>query len=162
LYNQSPWVASNAAVAVPGNVRLLGLMLLRNEGIFGCFLHMYNMLAQLSIIPKIPVLEDLCELFLDEAFMGTRPTEKFSNILLRFNKAPARLYERKGIPTMSTWRDAGQKCEERIDPLKVSVFLNLFFRASRFDTYTFGKLAADMKLKFLGICQPLESSTTPS
>jgi hypothetical protein len=64
MYNQSPWAAGSTMSAIVGNAQALGLSNLVRKGVFGSFLHMYNMLQQIGAIEKIEVLEDLCTLFM--------------------------------------------------------------------------------------------------
>jgi len=53
FYHQSPWVGGGDMAAAMGNAQLLGLKLLQHQGVFGCFLHLYHMLAHLSAIKRI-------------------------------------------------------------------------------------------------------------
>jgi hypothetical protein len=86
VYGQSPWVVGSALGSILGNMQILGLTLFCT-GVFGIFLHMYNMLSQICAVPKIDALEAFCNLFLDDVFMGSRPTKNFSNILHRLDGA---------------------------------------------------------------------------
>jgi hypothetical protein len=87
MYHQSPWVAGSTLSAILGNAQMLGISYLGSEGIFGSFLHAYNMPVSIGMLEKIDVLEYLCSLFLKEAFMGLRPNNNFSTNLFRFGGA---------------------------------------------------------------------------
>jgi hypothetical protein len=44
IYDQAPWTAGGIFAAMLGHAQYIGLVLLRRQGIFGSFLHAYNML----------------------------------------------------------------------------------------------------------------------
>jgi hypothetical protein len=61
-----------------------GFRLCNSEGRVGAVLHIYNALRQLKSIDAIPLLDDLCEVFQREIFLGSLPTENFSSHFRRF------------------------------------------------------------------------------
>jgi hypothetical protein len=84
LYFQSPWTAGFHICEILHHSIDAGLRLCNSEGRVGAVLHMYNALRKLRSIDPVPLLDDLCELFKREVFLGSLPTEKFSSTFRRF------------------------------------------------------------------------------
>lgn len=147
LYNQSPWVAGGDMAAILGNAQLLGLFLLRNQGIFGFFLHLYNMLAGVGTVDRIEPLEALCDLSKEEVFLGDRPKKNYAAVVFRFNGGPAIITEELRRPSKTRAVGMSKKTESRLDPLRISMFINQFFCGSRLDDFQVGKFSASLKVK---------------
>ena len=79
LYYQSPWTAGFHMCKILHYSIDSGLRLFNGEGRIGAVLHIYNALRQLKIIVAIPLLDDLCEAFRREIFLGSLPVENFSS-----------------------------------------------------------------------------------
>ncbi|KAK3622517.1 hypothetical protein LTR56_022146 [Elasticomyces elasticus] len=73
LYYQMPWTAGMQLSETLYGALEFGVALCRTRGIFGQMLH----------TPSSPLLEQLCDLFIDQIFLGERPKKNFQNILLR-------------------------------------------------------------------------------
>ncbi|PVH90414.1 hypothetical protein DM02DRAFT_665121 [Periconia macrospinosa] len=85
LYYQSPWVAGCQAVEFLSLALEAGMNLMNQRGIVACVLHMYNLVHQLGTeCPKIPLLETLCDFFVQQIFLGSRPTRNFQTIWHRY------------------------------------------------------------------------------
>jgi hypothetical protein len=134
LYHQSPWVAGSNMSAILGNAPALGLIMLGRQGIFVRMLHMYNMLQKLGIIKDVQLLELLCNLFVKEVFLGSRPNQKFDTIQNRSlggslvwsgtRNGPSFLAPPKVCITHDGNREI-KILEQRWDPLEVSPFVNI-------------------------------------
>jgi hypothetical protein len=136
IYDQAPWTAGGIFAAMLGHAQYIGLVLLRRQGIFGSFLHAYNMLQHLKVIPQIEPLEGLCALFDKEIFMGTRPNERFESHLARFNGRSAT------VPTRQT-----SSPEDRFSLSETSVFINQSLLYTNLDHFTVKKLGHGLKLR---------------
>ncbi len=55
----------------------------------GSVLHTYNLVRQIAPLSSRPIqlLEHLCDLFVDNIFLGSRPKRNFKNVLFRFQGA---------------------------------------------------------------------------
>jgi hypothetical protein len=84
LYYQSPWTAGFHMCEILHHSIDAGFRLCNSEGRVGAVLHIYNALRQLKSIDAIPLLDDLCEVFQREIFLGSLPTENFSSHFRRF------------------------------------------------------------------------------
>ncbi|KIW22022.1 uncharacterized protein PV07_12580 [Cladophialophora immunda] len=84
LYYQSPWTAGFHMCEILHYSIDAGLRLFNSGGRVGAVLHIYNALRQLKFIAAIPLLDDLCEVFRREIFLGSLPTENFSSHFRRF------------------------------------------------------------------------------
>jgi hypothetical protein len=133
--------------AILGNAQILGLTLLSQEGFFGTFLHVYNMLVEIHMLPRMEPWEAMCKLFLDEVFMGSRPEKNFTPILLRFYSASSLAVKASRNPVHAQMREVRSKTKSRINPLNISVFINQFFLSSHIDEFQTGKLAANLNIK---------------
>jgi hypothetical protein len=153
MYNQSPWAAGPTMSAIISNAQALGLSNLVRKGLFGSFLHMYNMLQQMGAIEKVEVLEDLCKLFTQEVFVGQRPKSNFASILSRFKGATPTHFKGGGGHTSMIFTphennmDTHIKVEERIYPRTTSLFVSQFLTDYRFDTHTVDVLISKMNLR---------------
>jgi hypothetical protein len=129
LCHQSPWVAGGDMSAILANAQLPGMEFIRNQGMFGYSLHMYNTLAELGTINRIEPLEALCDIFTQEVFLGSRPKKNYSNFLFPFNSTSAKQTEmlRRGKLTKSRMSSMHKTTEARLDPFKVSVSINQFY-----------------------------------
>jgi hypothetical protein len=134
--------------AIMGNAQLLGMKLLQNQGTFGCFLHLYNMLAGLAVIDRIDALEALCDLFTEQVFPGNRPKKNFSSMCFRFQGCPGHIPKGVKFPTKARFEKMNNTTKMRLDPLKTSVFINQFYCSSRLDKFQCTKLAEGTKVKF--------------
>lgn len=84
LYYQSPWTAGYHMSEILHHAIDAGLRLCNSEGFVGAVLHIYNALRQLKAIDAVPLLEDLCKLFLRQIFLGSLPVANFSSHFRRF------------------------------------------------------------------------------
>jgi hypothetical protein len=147
LYHQSPWVAGSNMSAILGNAQFLGLIVLAREGVFGMMLHMYNMLLQLSIVENIPLLELLCDLFLKEIFLGSRPARRFTSVQNRFlggslkwnGKRNKPGYVAPPIQFKGRYRFA--KVEQRLNPISLSPFIYFSMSGGKPDQTFWAKIA---------------------
>ncbi|KAK5714859.1 hypothetical protein LTR17_016969 [Elasticomyces elasticus] len=83
LYYQMPWTAGMQLSETLYGALEFGVALCRTRGIFGQMLHVYNVARHFDKTPSSPLLEQLCDLFIDQIFLGERPKKNFQNILLR-------------------------------------------------------------------------------
>jgi hypothetical protein len=84
LYYQAPWTAGCHMSEILHNSIDTGLRLCNSEGSVGAVLHMYNALRQLNSMDDVPLLEDLCDVFQKQIFLGSRPVTNFSSQFRRF------------------------------------------------------------------------------
>ncbi|KAK5717400.1 hypothetical protein LTR15_009294 [Elasticomyces elasticus] len=83
LYYQMPWTSGMQLSETLYGAIEFGVALCRTRGIFGQMLHVYNVARHFDNTPAFPLLEQLCDLFIDQIFLGERPKKTFHNILLR-------------------------------------------------------------------------------
>jgi hypothetical protein len=134
LYFQSPWTAGHHMCEILHHSIDAGLRLCNSEGHVGAVLHIYNALRQLRFIPAVPLLDDLCEVFKREIFLGSLPTANFSSNFRRFlggtsqlDAGPTSVNARHGrrvigLPaTFPTARDYAK----RLMPSEMSLFYEL-------------------------------------
>lgn len=78
LYYQAPWTAGCHMVEILNVGSSTGLALITEIGYVCAVLHLYNALRQLaSPIPKITLLDQLCQIFLGAFFQQDLPTDNF-------------------------------------------------------------------------------------
>lgn len=134
LYFQSPWTAGYHMCEILHHSMDTGLRFCNSKGHVGAVLHVYNALRQLGFIPAVTLLDDLCEVFTREIFLGSLPTTNFSSNFRRFlggtsqldagsTSADARQGRRAiGLPaTFPTARDYAK----RLMPSEMSLFYEL-------------------------------------
>jgi len=83
LIYQAPWSAGDQICEVLHRATNTGLWLCRSEGCVQIVLHAYNALLQLGFMDPIPILDDLCQVFLREIFLGALPTSNFTSCFAR-------------------------------------------------------------------------------
>jgi hypothetical protein len=84
LYYQSPWTAGSHMVEILHASIDTGVRLFHSRGTVAAVLHVYNALRQLKSIDQISLLDELCEVFRDEIFLGSLPKENFNSCFRRF------------------------------------------------------------------------------
>ncbi|GKT66445.1 hypothetical protein ColTof4_03937 [Colletotrichum tofieldiae] len=128
LYYQAPWASGCHMVQVLNLAFEEGLLLCCDVGYVPAALHMYNALRNVDApIKRIPLLEDLCEVFKDRLFLGVLPTRNFSS---SFRRAMGRGLERVKGPNGTRvggiaepdWHSSRRG---RADPAKSSLFWQL-------------------------------------
>jgi hypothetical protein len=136
LYYQSPWTAGSHMVEILHASIDTGVRLFHSRGTVAAVLHVYNALRQLKSIDQISLLDELCEVFRDEIFLGSLPKENFSSCFRRFlggslqTQAPTQhgstndRRRRTGIG-MPTRLPSGRDSTRRIMPGEISLFYEL-------------------------------------
>lgn len=80
LYARAPWTAGEHTMRNLHFCLEVGLNFCSRYNFVSAVLHFYNALRSLdSAFRRIPLLDQLCELFKDTLFLGTFPTENFSS-----------------------------------------------------------------------------------
>ena len=111
-----------------------GLRLCNSEGYVGAVLHIYNALRQLRSIDAVPLLDDLCEVFKREIFLGSPPTANFSSNFRRFlggtvqlEASPTSVDARQGRRTIGLPASlpTAQDYVKRFMPSEMSLFYEL-------------------------------------
>lgn len=78
LYHQAPWIAGCHLNELLAGAVVLGQALYDAIPVIPAVLHLYNVLCMSDVgLPKIKVLEALCEFFKNAAFNGKRPKANF-------------------------------------------------------------------------------------
>ncbi|EQB54908.1 hypothetical protein CGLO_05221 [Colletotrichum gloeosporioides Cg-14] len=78
LYHQAPWTAGHHMAEMLARAHLLGHRITCEWNVVPSTLHMYNALCQSDFnLPKIGLMEELCELFKETLFLGNRPDRNF-------------------------------------------------------------------------------------
>ena len=149
MYKQSLWVASSAMSNLLSNAQVVGLLYLGYQGIFASFLHAYNMMVAIGVLEKIEIVEDLCELFLQQVFMGLRPRRKFSSKLFRFSGAKLTHLKttKTNVMCLPTSAAAVIAAENRVNPISMSLFASRLVSGSGFDKQLVDKIIATTDVK---------------
>lgn len=83
LYFQNPFVAGDIMLNLNDMVRDFAKALCNHRHYVASVLHVYNALRCMGDIDVIPVLDELCSIFEDIIFLGSRPSRNFSSIFTR-------------------------------------------------------------------------------
>jgi hypothetical protein len=119
---------------------------------FTSFLHLYNMLQHIGVMEKTEVLEALCDLYLEQVFVGVRPKQAFKSALLAFHGGTIKpdgngswnLAAKRGTRGVEAMY---QKAFSRMQPRTWSLFSNLSCLSNGYDMLSAQKLGKGMKLK---------------
>lgn len=125
LYYQAPWTAGCHIIEVLDMAFAQGLLLCCELGYVRAVLHLYNALRRLDTpIDKILLLEQLCQLLLDQLFLGSLPKENFSS---HFRRAMGQRMKKKhqSDKDSSGLSRATATSLRRVDPRPLSVFYEL-------------------------------------
>lgn len=135
LYYQSPWTAGFHMCEILHHSIDAGLRLINSEGLVGAVLHIYNALRQLKMIVSIAFLDDLCETFRREIFLGSLPTENFSSHFRRFlggtlqpetSQASTNSRQSKRAIGLPSRLPSAQDYVKRLMPSETSLFYKLY------------------------------------
>ncbi|KAJ0283342.1 hypothetical protein COL940_004689 [Colletotrichum noveboracense] len=86
LYHQAPWTAGHHMAEMLARAHLIGNRITCEWNIVPSVLHMYNALCRSHFnLPKIELMEELCELFTESIFLGSRPDRNFCSHYRRAN-----------------------------------------------------------------------------
>ncbi|KAJ0383634.1 hypothetical protein COL922a_010089 [Colletotrichum nupharicola] len=86
LYHQAPWTAGHHMAEMLARAHLIGNRITCEWNIVPSVLHMYNALCRSHFnLPKIELMEELCELFTESMFLGSRPDRNFCSHYRRAN-----------------------------------------------------------------------------
>lgn len=105
LYYQMPWTAGAQMCELLFYSMEAGIRVCQSRGVVGAMLHAYNFCRQVA--PKtskaFKILEHLCDLFIDQVFLGSRPTKNFQSLMMLFQgsdlrKDEERSMDKKGKP----------------------------------------------------------------
>lgn len=133
LYYQCPWTAGFHMCEIIHHSIDAGCRLFNSEGRVGAVLHIYNALRQLDFLEKVPLLDDLCELFRREIFLGSLPTESFSSHFRRYLGGSVQAVDSMSTNTRQGRRaiglpgtlPSGEGDARRLMPGKISLFYEL-------------------------------------
>lgn len=92
LYFQNPTIAGDIMLSIYDISRDVGKDLSNHRHYIASILHVYNALCAMDDIKAIPLLDELCDIFLDIIFLGQRPKWNFSSPFVR---------HRGGVPQYS-------------------------------------------------------------
>ncbi|KAF9874968.1 hypothetical protein CkaCkLH20_07662 [Colletotrichum karsti] len=85
LYHMMPWTAGCHMTEMLYQAKLYGNLLILHNSVVPGTLHLYNTLVQSRVkMHRIPVMDELCEMFLDSMFLGRLPD---ANFLSHFRRA---------------------------------------------------------------------------
>ncbi|KAI8200936.1 hypothetical protein KHU50_006323 [Colletotrichum sp. SAR 10_65] len=77
-YHSAPWTAGCHMAEMLYQAQYLGNLLLQHQTVIPSTLHLYNALRQSPVdLPRIRIMDELCEMFLDSVFLGKLPTNNF-------------------------------------------------------------------------------------
>lgn len=97
LLHQSPLIAGEESSHLLDFALENGLALLDENGMFGTVLYFYKVCQFVTGNDKPnPVLDNLCDIFLESVFMGEFPTKNFELLYLRFRKMHRKLSKDSG------------------------------------------------------------------
>ncbi|KFY03588.1 hypothetical protein V490_00121 [Pseudogymnoascus sp. VKM F-3557] len=111
-----------------------GLRHCNSEGTVGAVLHTYNALRQLSFVDAVPLLDELCQVFKREIFLGSLPTANFSSNFRRFlggktqqeaNLAPGNARQSRRAIGLPGRLPTAQDQIKRFKPGEMSLFYKL-------------------------------------
>jgi len=97
LYFQNPTVSGDIMLSIYDISRDVGKDLSNHRHYVASILHVYNALRAMDDIKPIPLLDELCDIFLDIIFLGQRPKWNFSSPFVRHRGGVPQYTEPTGL-----------------------------------------------------------------
>jgi hypothetical protein len=137
--------------------------MLGQKAIIGSVLHTYNMVQQLGLVPKIDILEELCNLLVKQVFLGIRPQKRFSSLQNRFRGGSLKYNDGAAFitpPNLMGMHKRDQSplglLEKRFTPYETSLFVDMIMTGGRPHDPFWSQLATDSKSQTLHARESLE------